>query len=52
MSKVKIISEFWDFIKVRKKYWLPPIAVILVGFRLFIVVIGNMALAPFIYALF
>lgn len=52
MSKVKIISEFWDFIKVRKKNWLLPIAVILVGFRLLIVVIGNMALAPFIYALF
>jgi hypothetical protein len=52
MSKAKIISEFWKFIKVRKKYWLLPIVVILVGLGLLIVVTGNTALAPFIYALF
>jgi hypothetical protein len=52
MSKAKIISEFWEFIKVRKKYWLLPIMVILVGLGLLIVVTGNTALAPFIYALF
>jgi hypothetical protein len=38
--------------KVRKKYWLLPIVVILVGLGLLIVVTGNTALAPFIYALF
>ena len=52
MSKARIVAEFWEFIKVRKKYWLLPIVIILVGLGLLIVVTGNTALAPFIYALF
>ncbi len=52
MSKVRILGEFWEFIRVRKKYWLLPIVVILIALGLLIVVTGNTALAPFIYALF
>ncbi|MFZ9695752.1 MAG: DUF5989 family protein [Chitinophagaceae bacterium] len=52
MSKVHILVEFWEFIKVRKKFWLLPIVFILISLGLLIVVTGNTALAPFIYALF
>jgi hypothetical protein len=52
MSKIGIIKEFWMFLRVRKKLWLAPIVFILLLLGLLIVVTGNTALAPFIYALF
>lgn len=52
MSKSRVIAEFWEFIRVRKKYWLLPIVLVLFALGLLIVVTGNTALAPFIYALF
>ncbi|MCH8496343.1 MAG: DUF5989 family protein [Balneolales bacterium] len=52
MSKIGILKEFWTFLKVRKKLWLAPIVFILLLLGLLIVVTGNTALAPFIYALF
>jgi len=52
MSKVGILKEFWDFLKIRKKLWLAPIVFILVLLGILIVVTGKTALAPFIYALF
>ena len=44
--------EFWDFLKVRKKWWLLPIIVLMVLFGALIVFTEGSALAPFIYALF
>jgi hypothetical protein len=52
MSKVSILKEFWEFLKVRKKFWLAPIVFILVLLGLLIVVTSGSSLAPFIYALF
>jgi len=52
MGKAKIIVEFWRFLRVRKKFWLAPIVVILVLLSLLIVLTQGSALAPFIYALF
>lgn len=52
MSKIDILKEFWAFLKVRKKLWLAPIVFILLLLGLLIVVAGNTAIAPFIYALF
>jgi hypothetical protein len=52
MSKLKILSEFWQFLRVRKKYWLAPIVIVLVLLSLLIVLTQGSALAPFIYALF
>jgi len=45
-------KEFWDFIKVRKKYWLIPILFVLVLFGALIVLTSGSAIAPFIYTLF
>ncbi|KPP97056.1 MAG: hypothetical protein HLUCCA01_12220 [Bacteroidetes bacterium HLUCCA01] len=52
MAKADILKEFWTFLKVRKKLWLAPIVFVLLLLGLLIVVTGNTALAPFIYALF
>ena len=46
------LKEFWDFIKVRKKYWLLPILIILILFGSLIVLTQGTAIAPFIYTIF
>lgn len=52
MSKLRIMAEFWQFLKERKKWWLAPIVVFLVLLGALIVLTEGSALAPFIYALF
>lgn len=52
MGKLHIMGEFWTFLKVRKKYWLAPIVIVLVLLSVIIVAAQGSALAPFIYALF
>jgi len=52
MGKARILGEFWQFLKVRKKFWLAPIIVVLLLLSLVIVLAQGSALAPFIYALF
>ena len=52
MSKLSILFEFWEFFKVRKKWWLTPIILFLVLFGALIVLVEGSAIAPFIYALF
>lgn len=52
MSKGRVLSEFWQFLKQEKKYWLVPIVVVLVLFGLLIVFSQSSAVAPFIYTLF
>ncbi|HCG72475.1 DUF5989 family protein [Nitrospinaceae bacterium] len=51
-SKLSIISEFWDFLKTRKKWWLGPIVLIMLLMGLLIVLTEGSAVAPFIYTLF
>ena len=46
------IKEFWDFIKVRKKYWLLPIFIVLVLLGALIILSQGSAVAPFIYTIF
>jgi hypothetical protein len=52
MGKLSILSEFWDFLRVRKRIWLAPIVGVLLLLAILIVVTEGSALAPFIYALF
>ena len=52
MSKLSIISELWDFLKVRKKWWLAPILLFLILLGGLIILTQGSALAPFIYAIF
>ena len=46
------IKEFWEFLKIRKKYWLLPIIVVLVIFGGLIILSQGSAIAPFIYTIF
>lgn len=52
MSKISILGELWSFLKVRKKWWLAPIVILLVLLGGLIIITQGSALAPFIYALF
>ncbi len=47
-----IVSEFWQFLKVRKKWWLLPIIVVMVLVGALLVFAQGSALAPFIYTIF
>jgi|TARA_B100000214_G_scaffold352951_1_gene308571 hypothetical protein len=49
---MEFIKEFWEFLKIRKKYWLMPIIIVLVIFGGLIVLSQGSAVAPFIYTLF
>ncbi len=49
---MNFLKEFWYFMKVRKKYWLFPIIVVLVIFGGLIVLTQGTAVAPFIYTIF
>ena len=46
------IKEFWEFLKVRKKYWLIPILLVLLIFGGLIILSQGSAVAPFIYTIF
>ncbi len=52
MSKVEILKEFWDFLKVRKKWWLTPIVIVLILLGSLLVFTQSSALSPFVYTLF
>jgi len=52
MSKLSILGDFWEFLRVRKKWWLAPIIITLLLVGVLLVVTESSALAPFIYALF
>ncbi|KKL17150.1 hypothetical protein LCGC14_2488450, partial [marine sediment metagenome] len=52
MSKISILGEFWEFLKVRKKWWLAPIVVMLLALGALLVLTEGSAVAPFIYSLF
>ena len=52
-SRLGLVSELWAFLRVRKKWWLAPILIILGMMSLLIVLTESSGvLAPFIYALF
>lgn len=46
------LREFWAFLRVRKKYWLLPVLLVMVLFGGLIVLTKGSAVAPFIYTLF
>ena len=52
LAKSQIVGEFFQFLRQEKKYWLAPIAVVLVLFGLLLVFAQSSAIAPFIYSLF
>ncbi len=49
---MSMIAELWRFMRVRKKYWLAPIILLMVIFGGLIVITQGTAVAPFIYTIF
>ena len=49
---VSFVREFWAFLRVRKKFWLVPILVVIAIFGGLIVLSEGSAVAPFIYTIF
>lgn len=51
MSKLSILGELWNFMRVRKKFWLLPLLLFIVLLGLLLVFAQASPLAPFIYTL-
>jgi len=49
---MSFLIELFEFLKVRKKFWLLPIMIMMVLFGGLIVLSQGSAVAPFIYTLF
>ena len=49
---MSFLKEFWDFLIVRKKYWLIPILLTLALLGGLIILAEGSAIAPFIYTIF
>ena len=49
---MEFLRDLWDFLRVRKKFWLLPLIVVLLLFGVLIVLTSGSAIAPFIYTLF
>ena len=46
------LIELWQFIRVRKKFWLLPVIVMLLIFGGLVILAEGSAVAPFIYTIF
>ena len=49
---MSFIKELWNFMRIRKKFWLLPIMLVMALFGGIIVLSQGSAVAPFIYTLF
>ncbi len=52
MSKLSLVGELWRFMRVRKKWWLGPIILVMLLVGALLVFAQGSALAPFIYTIF
>lgn len=49
---MSFLAELWRFMRVRKKFWLAPVMIIILIFGGLIVLTKGSAIAPFIYTVF
>ncbi len=49
---MEFFKDLWDFMRVRKKFWLAPIIIVLLLLGGLIVLVEGTAVAPFIYTIF
>lgn len=49
---MEFLKDLWGFLSQRKKFWLLPVILILLGFGVAIALAASSAIAPFIYQLF
>jgi hypothetical protein len=51
-SLIDLVKDIWDFLKVRKKFWLAPLIVTIVLMGALLVLTQGSVVAPFIYSIF
>jgi hypothetical protein len=49
---LEFLSEFWLFLRIRKKFWLIPIMLMLLLIGMLLILTEGSAVAPFVYTLF
>ena len=49
---LELLKDLWDFLKVRKKYWLAPLIITIVLMGALIIFTQGSVVAPFIYSIF
>tara|TARA_Y100001968_G_C19066206_1_gene576111 strand:- start:433 stop:594 length:162 start_codon:yes stop_codon:yes gene_type:complete len=47
-----LVKDIWDFLRIRKKYWLAPLIITIVLMGALIVFTQGSVVAPFIYTIF
>ena len=47
-----LLKDLWEFMKVRKKFWLAPLIIVMLLIGALLVLTQGSAVAPFIYTLF
>jgi hypothetical protein len=52
MARSSFVGELWAFMRVRKKWWLLPLVLVLLAVGMLIAFAQGSALAPFIYTVF
>lgn len=50
--KMEFLHDLWSFMRIRKKFWLLPLIIVLLVFGVLIVFTSGSAITPFIYTLF
>jgi len=51
-SLINLAKDIWDFLRVRKKFWLAPLIVTIVLMGALLVLTQGSVVAPFIYSIF
>ena len=49
---LELVSDVWDFLKIRKKYWLAPLIITIILMGALIIFTQGSVVAPFIYSIF
>ncbi|MCX6171105.1 MAG: DUF5989 family protein [Ignavibacteriales bacterium] len=49
---MEFLKDLWGYLKVRKKFWLLPLILILLLFGVLVVLTSGSAIAPLIYTIF
>ncbi|MCQ9200652.1 MAG: DUF5989 family protein [Prochlorococcus marinus CUG1437] len=49
---IELIKDIWDFMRVRKKYWLAPLIITILIMGALLVFTQGSVVAPFIYSIF
>ena len=52
MKNNNLLMEIWDFLRVRKAWWLVPTIIMLILVGILVIFSQSSAISPFIYALF